>query len=360
VERSRGRVVRVRSLEDFDRRLAAGARSLRGWRVAGVDLTDRQDALADLDAAGATFVGCRLPAGEPVRLGSAGALVLELPGDVPVDTTRTTLYTAGELYDTPAYVDSLDARAYAWAQGPADRQRALARSLHDHGIDLALAEWVDGRRLVGVMGGHQVERGQETYADAARLGVLLADTHVVATGGGPGAMEAANLGARVADADALDDALGRLGRVPSYRPSVDAWLGAARAVLDSCPTGRDNLGIPTWHYGHEPPNVFATAIAKYFRNSTREATLLQVCDAGIVFLPGLAGTVQEVFQDGCENFYADDGAVAPMVLVGRRYWTEELPVWPLLRTLAQGRAMEGHVHLVETVEDAADLLNRRT
>jgi predicted Rossmann-fold nucleotide-binding protein len=210
------------------------------------------------------------------------------------------------------------------------------------------------------MGGHQVERGQETYAAAARLGVLLADTHVVATGGGPGAMEAANLGARVADADALDDALGRLGRVPSYRPSVDAWLGAARAVLDSCPTGRDNLGIPTWHYGHEPPNVFATAIAKYFRNSTREATLLQVCDAGIVFLPGLAGTVQEVFQDGCENFYADDGAVAPMVLVGRRYWTEELPVWPLLRTLAQGRAMEGHVHLVETVEDAADLLNRRT
>jgi predicted Rossmann-fold nucleotide-binding protein len=348
-------------LEDFDRRLAAGARSLRGWRVEGVDLSAREDELARVDVEGATFVGSPLPAGEAARLVSQGALVLALPRDVPVDTARTTLYTAGELYDTPSYADSLDARAYAWAQAPSDRERALARSLHDHGIDLALETWTSGRHLVGVMGGHQVERGHRTYADAARLGALLAGSHTVATGGGPGAMEAANLGARVgAEAGALDDALARLARVPSYRPSVDAWLGAARAVLDACPDGRANLGIPTWHYGHEPPNVFASAIAKYFRNSTREATLLQVCDAGIVFLPGLAGTVQEVFQDACENYYADRSAIAPMVLVGRRYWTEELPVWPLLRTLAQGRVMEGHVHLVDTVDEAANLLIRRT
>ena len=77
------------------------------------------------------------------------------------------------------------------------------------------------------------------------------------------------------------------------------------------PTARESLGIPTWHYGHEPPNPFATAIAKYFRNATREAILLEVCNAGIVFLPGAAGTVQEVFQDACENYYADESAVAP-------------------------------------------------
>ena len=62
--------------------------------------------------------------------------------------------------------------------------------------------------------------------------------------------------------------------------------------------------------------MFATAIAKYFRNAIREAILLQVCDAGIVFLPGAAGTVQEVFQDACENYYAAETSVAPMVLVG--------------------------------------------
>jgi hypothetical protein len=45
-----------------------------------------------------------------------------------------------------------------------------------------------------------------------------------------------------------------------------------------------------------------------------------------------------------------------MVLVGRRYWTEELPVWPLLRALATGRTMASRVHLVDTVEEAAALV----
>ena len=62
--------------------------------------------------------------------------------------------------------------------------------------------------------------------------------------------------------------------------------------------------------------------------------------------------MQEVFQDACENYYADESAVAPMVLVGRRHWTEELPVWPLLQALARGRAMEASVHLVDSVDEA--------
>jgi hypothetical protein len=45
-----------------------------------------------------------------------------------------------------------------------------------------------------------------------------------------------------------------------------------------------------------------------------------------------------------------------MVLVGRSYWTEELPVWPLLQALARGRAMEGHVHLVDTAEEVLDVI----
>jgi predicted Rossmann-fold nucleotide-binding protein len=101
--------------------------------------------------------------------------------------------------------------------------------------------------------------------------------------------------------------------------------------------------------------VLATAIAKYVRNAVRESVLLEVCHAGIVFLPGMAGTVQEVFQDACENYYADGSSVAPMVLVGRTYWTETLPAWPLLETLARGRPMEPHVHLVDDVDEAADL-----
>ena len=146
--------------------------------------------------------------------------------------------------------------------------------------------------------------------------------------------------------------------MPSFRPSVDDWLRTAFAVRDAHPDPAESLGIPTWHYGHEPPNVFATAIAKFFGNPAREAILLEVCDAGIVFLEGAGGTVQEVFQDACENYYADESSVAPMVLVGTTYWTETLPAWQLLQSLARGRVMEDHIHLVDSLEQAVEAVSR--
>ncbi len=279
----------------------------------------------------------------------------------PADPGRDGLYSPDELYDATPYAESLDARAYAWAIEERSPESLLSRALHDEGIDQALGRWCGPRDLVGVMGGHAALRGAEAYAEAARLGRLLGATHTVATGGGPGAMEAANLGASLAraDDDVLEEALAVLSAVPTFRPSVDDWVASARLARETWPDPSPNLGVPTWHYGHEPPNVFATAIAKYFRNAQREAILLQICDAGIVFLPGAGGTVQEVFQDACENYYAADDKVAPMVLVGKRYWTETLPAWPLLTALARGRAMEPHVHLVDSVEDAAVLISRR-
>ena len=66
--------------------------------------------------------------------------------------------------------------------------------------------------------------------------------------------------------------------------------------------------------------------------------------------------MQEVFQDACENYYATGRDVAPMVLVGTRYWTETVPVWPLLSLLAQGRAMADVVHLVDDVDDVLSRL----
>ncbi len=277
-------------------------------------------------------------------------------GGAPVDPYRTSLYTAAELYDVEPYAASLDARAYSWSLEPPTPQATLAQALHDHAIDEALTAWVNGRHLVGVMGGHDLDRSSSSYADAARLGWMLGQDHVVATGGGPGAMEAANLGGFLSGSsrDVLASAVASLAGVPSFRPSVDQWAAKARTIIQGV-EGCANLGIPTWFYGHEPPNLFATAVAKYFRNATREAILLQVCDAGIVFLPGAGGTVQEIFQDACENYYATPEAVAPMVLVGRTYWTETLPAWPLLQALSRGRAMAAHVHLVESVDEAAGL-----
>ncbi len=68
------------------------------------------------------------------------------------------------------------------------------------------------------------------------------------------------------------------------------------------------LAIPTWLYGHEPANLFAAQIAKYFSNAIREDTILRLSRGGIVFAPGLAGTVQEIFQAATKTFYATDGS----------------------------------------------------
>jgi predicted Rossmann-fold nucleotide-binding protein len=347
----RGRVLRVASQGALAARLAAGPTSLSGWRLTGLDLRPYAEQLGQVDVAGALFVDCTAD-GLADDLRRRGALVFDAAPAMPVDTGRTSLYTPDELYDTPSYDTSLDARVYGWSKQPPTRDLRLAEALHDFAIDEALAEWTGDRRIAGVMGGHALRRGERGYRYAARLGQGLGDRFTVATGGGPGAMEAANLGAWLDSPEDVDAAMSLLAEVPSFRPDIGAWAAAGFAVLDRWPDGRDSLGIPTWHYGHEPPNVFASAVAKYFRNATREAILLQLCDAGIVFLEGAGGTVQEIFQDACENYYADESAIAPMVLVGRAYWTTEVPAWPLLRRLARGRAMEGHVHLVDTVDEA--------
>jgi hypothetical protein len=122
--------------------------------------------------------------------------------------------------------------------------------------------------------------------------------------------------------------------------------------------GGESLGIPTWYYGNEPPNLFASHTGKYFFNSVREDGLVTIAGGGIVFGPGNAGTVQEVFQDAPLNYYRDPGArPTPMILLEVEYWNPAMcvdsqpvplgpadarkPVWPLLITLS-GQAGANH------------------
>ncbi|MET1088864.1 MAG: Rossmann fold nucleotide-binding protein [Arthrobacter sp.] len=364
------RTLEVESLAGFDRLVSAGAQEMGGWHAQSLDLRGRSDALDRIQVAGAIFLGCTFDDGMEDALRRRGALIFPRLEGVPFDPYRAGLYSPQELYaglaDSP-YEDLPDARIYQWSIQPGLRHRldaTLASALHDHAIGDALEElhgqdpWA-GRKMVGVMGGHAAQRGSAGYTQAAMLGRLLArDGYAVATGGGPGAMEAANLGAYLSRADdgALQAALQTLASVPGFRPSVSAWARAAADVVERYPGGTPSLGIPTWFYGHEPPNYFATHIAKYFANAVREAILLELCHGGIVFLPGAAGTVQEIFQDACENYYAAGVKITPMVLVGKHHWEHRYPAWPMLQSLAAGRSMADRIFLVDSVEDAAAIL----
>ncbi len=356
----------IETLEEFDATVSARG-SLAGYRIQAVDLTDRTRELLATDTAGAVFLGCPMREQAAAKIRADGALVFPPVPGLPFDPYRGLVYSPDELFTSLSdggYEATPDARSYAWFQRTkADRDvlSSLLRAVHDDSVSDALDELLSGARVVGVMGGHAMARGTEAYEGAARLGRTLARSGLtVATGGGPGAMEAANLGAYAApyDDEMLAESLPLLAKAPKFTPSITEWAAAAFEVRTRWPRGGTSVGIPTWFYGHEPPNPFASHIAKYFANATREDGLLARCGSGVVFLPGAAGTVQEIFDNTTPNYYESRGEPTPMVLVDRAHWTEKLPAWPLVRALARGRSMEARIALVDHIDEAPEALAR--
>ena len=114
------------------------------------------------------------------------------------------------------------------------------------------------------------------------------------------------------------------------------WLETAWEVRRRYPQKDYNsLGVPTWLYGHEPSTPLATMMAKYFDNSIREDGILTIASGGIIYTPGSAGTLQEIFQEAVQNHYLTFGYASPMILMGRDFWSHEVPVWPLMTYLVE-------------------------
>ena len=165
-----------------------------------------------------------------------------LPGypGVPFDPYHPGAYTAEELYNDigEGYHVTLDAAIDRWRRGLATPPRlrdTLATALHDDAMTDALDDLLAGTdpsMTVGVMGGHSVTRDSDDYRLAADLGAALAGTgHLVTTWGGPGAMEATNLGA-ACPPDLLDESLDRLRKVAGTA-DVTAWVQAGLDVVSS-------------------------------------------------------------------------------------------------------------------------------
>lgn len=269
---------------------------------------------------------------------------------VPFDVSRTTLYSATDLYkgynpeQSESYKTCYDQLVYndyiAKGKLTNDIKESVARTLHDQGIYVAVGKFFlthNCKQCVGVMGGHALSRADSMYREIVFLCKQLTEQgFYMLSGGGPGAMEATHLGAWLAgyNNNNVEDAL----RIMTVAPKFDHpdWLPTAFEVIQKYPqTLYESLGIPTWLYGHEPSTPFATHIAKFFENSIRENNILTLPFGGIIYTPGSAGTMQEVFQDAVQNHYHSYGISSPMIFLGKKFWTEEMPVYPLLEQLME-------------------------
>ncbi len=295
---------------------------------------------------------------------------------IPFHIRPAGLYTVTDLYDTydpdvpNSWNGTYDHKAFEWFIDQSKRKprklsiaEAIAARLHDAEIENAIDAFLkqSPRKIVGFMGGHDAKRCESSYRQIALIARTLRRAKFqIVTGGGPGLMEAANLGAFLAPYadEILDESLKLLVGI-DYESNADPslWIKSAcavrKAVLGdwraSPESGSSNLGIPTWVYGNEPPNLFSTAIGKYFYNSVREDGLVSVASGGLVFGPGNAGTVQEIFQDATLNYYADKSVKpTPMVFLGIDFWhpaaydpihfvadSHPKPVYPLMEKLAR-------------------------
>ena len=308
-----------------------------------------------------------------------------MPGlQLPYQPMRAVLYSPDELlsgfdpHRPESFADTRDFQIYSHfvregGAEPANYFMGMMQSLHDHAVTNALRDLLHGRRCVAIMGGHKLPRDHSMYQKIAALSRgFTRHGFLVASGGGPGAMEASHLGAALANApdEALAAALARLAGEASlpeevkdivsrqgavdlsfvakahawYRPAIEVWRGIASPGT--------SLAVPTWHYGHEPTSPFATHVAKYFQNSIREDGLLAIATQGIVYAPGRAGTIQEIFQDAAQNYYRTFKHFSPMVLLGVKEWTETYPVDAVLRSLFAAEDYERYVLVTDSINEA--------
>lgn len=319
--------------------------------VQGLNLCALEIDWEGLECEGAVFLGGCLPTGVAELLMSKGALVFPKIPHLPYRPYRNSLYTREELREgwTHEQDYSLDLRIYEHfveqGKGQANVLELLAQRLHDHAIDDALADLLEGRvepggekKVVAIMGGHGTSRTDLFFKKVAEIARdLTRDGYFIASGGGPGMMEATNLGAWLAPYEdvALDDSLKIMAVAPIY--SDPDYQRTADEVVQRYPDGASSLAVPTWFYGHEPTNSFSMHIAKYFSNSIREDGLLAIAKHGVVYSPGSAGTTQEIFMDATQNHYVTFDYVSPMVFLGKKRYSEDTMLFPCLEQLARGR-----------------------
>lgn len=361
--------------------------SLLSCAVIDVTFPESFDPAAHTIDASTSFLGCSLTPSQRAAIQSAGGFIVDAfprPREVPnMDWYPTSVYSSRRLMSGARRRDpsqSLDQLIYKHVRPKhVSLLEEMSIRIHDFIVTQSLLASVRDQRVVGIMGGHAAKRGTRDYRNIVEIALRLSRAgFTIVSGGGPGAMEAANLGAFIApaaesetDVDRIvEHALQLLGDCNDFSTGEmlnPVYLDGAQRVIEHYLGPQPEWGwhseqvpahhrdehprsswpglsasIPTWTYGHEPSNLFASHIAKYFENSLREDGLVSVATAGIVYSPGKAGTLQEIFADVTQNYYAYDfkppQIPAPMIFLNREYWTRTVNVVSVLESLAADSA----------------------
>ncbi len=367
-------MLELHTIKEIQAHLDSGA-PVEGVVFQGVSLLTLESRLNDLSVNGSIFLGCEMTSGFALAVQQRGGVVFPKMDELPFNPFRPHLYTAEELFggfelaDPCSYCDTLDARVYRhWETtgraSPRSVVEGIMRRTHDQSVTDAMLEFLEkeDRKVVAIMGGHSMKRTDARYREVALISrALTREGYLMVSGGGPGAMEATHLGAWFTERpdDEIEEAIAILSEAPSYKDLE--WLARAFHVREKYPRTSEasiSLGIPTWLYGHEPPTPFASHIAKYFANSLREEGLISIAVHGILFSPGSAGTIQEIFQDVTQNHYGTLGMVSPMIFYDRDFWTEKKPIYPLIQQLAEGHRYGKLLALADDVDEALEAVRR--
>jgi predicted Rossmann-fold nucleotide-binding protein len=258
---------------------------------------------------------------------------------------------------------TLDGRIYDYVKAHGGRapdvEEGLAQRTHDHFIDVALAAFLmqTRRPVVGIMGGSSTVAADPNYRRVVQLTAALTKRgYLVVGGGGLGIMEAANLGAYLADrSDTVrNGAVDALAAAPPWFTDPAGYMSIADEIRERFAPGGVSLAIPAWVIAGEPISQFASHIAKYFSNSIREDGMLAVARAGIVFAPGGAGTMQEIFQDAAQNAYRVFGR-SPMAFLDTQHYCVETGLFPALERQA---ARLGFADLLSVGDEPEQILDR--